>query len=110
MVGEPEWNERATADQGRVLDAVRTPEVLKKLGDLALLWEKQLELSEAFAQAGCELTSLVEGHPEFERVTRDLLAKMAQLCGIQGELARKVMRYLHLYEDSIVNAANPAQG
>ena len=96
MADEPERDDRATADQGRVLDEILTPDARKKLGDVALLSEKQVEHSDDFSKASPMLAAMVGRYPEFEAASREFLAKMAHLRDFHGELARQVMRHSHL--------------
>ncbi len=79
-----------------------TPEIGEKLADLALLSERQGDLSLALGEAHQMLASLVERHPEFRGASSELLTKLDQLARLQATLSTAVMRYSHLYEDANV--------
>lgn len=107
MAGEPERSNRPMVDRGQDLDEILTPETRETLSDLALLSEKHAELSAALVEADRTMSLLVERHPEFNGPSSELRVKMTQLHDLQSDLAKRVMRFSHAYEDAVVAAGKP---
>lgn len=104
MNGEPGCDDKSIIDGGQTTDESLTPDDRNRLGDLALLSENILELGDSLAEASRTLTVLVERHPEFDGASRELHAKMALLQELQVELAKTVMCFSHVYEDTVAAA------
>lgn len=101
MIGEPGSNGKSIIDGGDTMNTTLLPRDYSRLGDLALLSENHLEISESLTEAIRMLTLIVERHPQFDGAFRELHTKMSLLQTLQAELGTTVMHFSHRYEETV---------
>lgn len=96
--------DRSIIDRARSTDETLSPEDRNRLGDLALLSQNHLGLGDSLAKAGRTMEMLVERHPEFDGSAEEMRVMVTQLHELMKELGKEVMRFSHVYEDTVAGS------